>query len=442
MNRSEAGSGERIVITGMGVVAPGACGVAAFESQLREGRSAIRFWPQAAEAGLGCQVGGVPNVDASELDTCLPPPRRRVLTPIMEYAALAAIECWTDAGFILDLDPGGKVDWDTGIALGTGLGAIDTLTTVVGPAVAEGQHRKMGSRIVERIMISGPTAAVGGILGLGGPAITVSSACSSATSAIHRGAQALRLGICSRTLAGGVEIPSIHTAATFDAMRVLCREFNDRPESASRPLSATAAGFVPAGGAGFLMLETLSSALERGARIYAELAGSYENSGGQRSDGTMTVANTEGAVRCIRGALADAATPPEEIDYINGHLTGTMGDAREIRFLREALGRCGCRLPWINATKSLIGHALGAAGAIESIATVIQITGGFLHRSANCGDLHPEVSEIAGRVPMETVSTDTHAALKTSFGFGDVNACLVFRKYEDPGKETHTNGTR
>jgi 3-oxoacyl-(acyl-carrier-protein) synthase len=348
----------------------------------------------------------------------------------MEYAALAAIECWRDSDFPYDSDLSGAPDWDTGIVVGTGLGAIDVLTEVVGPLVAQRQHRLMGSRMVERVMHSGPAASVAGILGLGGPTITVSSACSSGTTAIHRAAQTLRQGICKRTLAGGVDIPSVHTAAMFDSMRVVCRDFNAEPERASRPLSATAGGFILSGGAGLLMLETLTSARERGVRIYAELAGSYENSGGQRGDGTMTAASSEGAVRCIQGAMADAGISPEEIDYINGHLTGTTGDVKEIRNLSMALGLRLERLPWINATKSMTGHALGAAGAIESIATVLQMNRGFLHPSINCGDLHPEIAEIAPRVPMQSTACEIGAALKTSFGFGDVNACLVFRRYE------------
>jgi 3-oxoacyl-(acyl-carrier-protein) synthase len=421
---------ERVVVTGMGVIAPGASGVPEFEVALREGRSGIRFWPEAAELGLGCQVGGIPAIDSKLLDDLLPPPRRRVLSPIMEYAALAAIECWRDSGLPFDFEPSGRVDWDTGCVVGTGIGAIDILTGVVAPLVAQRQHRKMGSRMVERVMISGSSASVAGILGLGGPAITVSSACSSATCAIHRAAQTVRMGLCKRILAGGVEIPSLHTAATFDSMHVVPRDFNQEPEKASRPLSATAGGFVPSGGSGFLMLEALESARERDARIYAELAGSYENSGGQRGDGSMTAASSEGAIRCIRGATADAGVPSADIDYVNGHLTGTTGDPREIQHLATALGRRLTELPWVNATKSLTGHALGAAGAIESIATVLQLNGGFLHPSANCRDLHPEIEDIAGRVPMRTVPCQFNIALKTSFGFGDVNACLIFRRYE------------
>ncbi len=415
----------------MGVVAPGAANVAGFSRLLRAGASGIQFWPEAAELGMACQVAGVPAVHGELLDSLMPPPRRRVLNPLMEYAALAAIECWKDADLFFDDTMDIEADWDTGVTVGTGIGAIDVLTLTVAPFVAQRRHRSLGSRIVERIMASGPAAALSGIFGLGGPAVSVSSACSSAASAIHQAVRMLRQGVCTRQLAGGAELLSLHTAAAFDSMRVVCPHFNAEPDRASRPLSASAAGFVPAGGAGFLLLETLESARKRGVRIYAELAGSYENCGGQRGDGSMTLPSSEGAVRCISAALADAHTAPGEIDYVNAHLTGTIGDAREIRNLARALGRDLEQMPWINATKSLIGHALGAAGVIESIATILQINGGFLHASRNCEDLLPELAQLSVRVPRHSTPARVDTALKTSFGFGDVNACLVIRRWTE-----------
>lgn len=422
---------QRIVVTGMGLVAPGAANVPMFAAKLRAGESGIKFWPEAADLGMGCQVAGMPDVRGELLDDLLPPPRRRVLNPIMEYAALAAIECWKDAGLFFDDQMNTEADWDTGVTVGTGIGSIDVLTMTVGPLVAQRQYRRLGSRIVEKMMASGPAAALSGIFGLGGPAVSVNSACSSATSAIHRAVQTLRLGLCKRQLAGGVELLSLHTAAAFDSMRVVCPHFNAQPERASRPLSASAGGFVPAGGAGFLLLETLESARSRGARIHAELAGSYENCGGQRGGGSMTLPSSEGAVRCVTGAFADGRTLPDEIDYVNAHLTGTIGDAKEVSNLARSLGRDLRQMPWINATKSLIGHTLGAAGAIESIATILQIQGGFLHPSLNCEDLLPELAELVSRIPASTISKQVDTALKTSFGFGDVNACLVIRRWDE-----------
>ena len=423
----------RVVITGMGIVAPAARNVEEFLTSLRAGTSGILYWPEAAALGLGCQVAGMPKFEAASLDGLVPPPRRRTLSLSMEYAIVAALECWRDAGLPYDPEMRSAPDWDTGTSVGLAVGPIDVLTETVAPLVAQQQHRQMGSRIAERSMTSGTAAAVSGILGLGGPTTTISSACCSGTAAIHQGIQTLRQGRCQRMLVGGVEIQSLHIAAIFDSMRVLSRQFNDHPERASRPLSATAGGFVPAGGAGFLLLETIDSARRRDARIHAELAGSFENSGGQRADGTMTQGNSQGGVRCIRGALADAGVQPGEIDYVNGHLTATQGDLKEIQILSEALGRDLKDMPRLNATKSLIGHTLGAAGAIESIATILQLRDGFLHPSRNCEDLRQEFAELAPQIPTEPISFQFETALKTSLGFGDVNSCLLFHRYGESG---------
>jgi 3-oxoacyl-(acyl-carrier-protein) synthase len=215
----------------------------------------------------------------------------------------------------------------------------------------------------------------------------------------------------------------------FDAMRVLARDSNSNPEAASRPLSMHAAGFVPSGGAGALLLETLTTAQRRRARIYAELAGGYENCGGQRSGGTMSRQSPNGVIRCVRGALSDASINASDIDYVNGHLTSTIGDPAEIRSLSSALGRYGQDFPWVNATKSLIGHTIAAAGSIESVATVLQLNHGFLHPSINCSEVHPDVACFESRIPRQCLEMRSRAALKVSFGFGDVNACLIFRPW-------------
>jgi 3-oxoacyl-(acyl-carrier-protein) synthase len=230
-------------------------------------------------------------------------------------------------------------------------------------------------------------------------------------------------------LVGSSECSSPYVSAGFDAMRVMARGWNQNPHAASRPLSASAAGFVPASGAGALLLESLDSAEARGAKIYAEVLGGAVNCGGQRNGGTTTASNSAGARNCIQMALADAGVNPGVITYINGHLTATMADPKEISNLEAALGRYGKAFPFINSTKSLIGHALGASGSLECVATVIQIAEEFLHPSTNCADLHPDVQHIADSIVMNTKSTKVDVALKTSFGFGDVNACLVFSKY-------------
>jgi 3-oxoacyl-(acyl-carrier-protein) synthase len=231
---------------------------------------------------------------------------------------------------------------------------------------------------------------------------------------------------------GGAEAYHPQIWSGFDAMRVLSRRYNDNPTEASRPLSATAGGFVPASGAGILILESLEAAQERGARIYAEVMGTSLSSGGMRNGGSMTAPSAEGVQRCIRQALLDGGLKSEDIDYINGHLTSTIADPLEVRNWMQALERSGNQFPWINATKSMIGHSLGATGAIETIATILQLRERYLHPSRNCDDLHSEVQGIAPRIVRETQDMSHQkfeVAAKASFGFGDVNSCLILRRW-------------
>jgi 3-oxoacyl-(acyl-carrier-protein) synthase len=297
--------------------------------------------------------------------------------------------------------------------------------------VNAGKARRLGSTSVEQVMASGVSARVGGILGLGNQVTTNSSACSTGAEAVVDGALRIRQGLAERMLCGGVEGESHYIWAGFDAMRVLCRGFNDEPARASRPMSASAAGFIPAAGAGVLLLESLESAERRGAPIHAEIAGVAVNSGGQRGGGSMTAPNRRGVVRCVRAALADGGMGPDEVDAINGHLTATGADPGEVEAWAQALERQPGRLPPITSTKSMIGHALGAAGAIECVAGVLMVEGGFVHPSINCEDLHPDLEPHADSVPHELLQPeDLRVLAKAGFGFGDVNAAVVFRRWD------------
>lgn len=196
-------------------------------------------------------------------------------------------------------------------------------------------------------------------------------------------------------------------------------------------MSASASGFVPGSGAGMLMLESLASAQARGARVYAEVIGGQVNSGGQRDGGSMTAPNPDGVVRCIRAALASADIEAGQVDAINGHLTATFADPHELENWRHALDVAPGDLPPINATKSMIGHALGAAGGLECVAVVLQLYHGFLHGSINCEDLHPQIEPFRASVVDRTRAFDGQVIAKSSFGFGDVNGCVIFRKWPD-----------
>ena len=421
---------QRVVVTGLGVLAPNGHGVQAFAGALREMKSGIRFQPHLAEAKFGCQVGGIPEGVEALQQQYLSPDELLAMNPNMVFAAIAAIDAWTDAGLKRPAADS-EADWDTGAIIGTGIGGIDTIAEKLAPRVDAGKVGRLGSTMVEQVMSSGNTARVAGLLGLGNQVTTNSSACNTGTEAVVDAFFRIRDGRAKRMLAGGSEGHSKYSWAGFDGMKVLNRTRNEAPEQASRPMSASAAGFVPGSGAGVLMLESLESAMARGARIYAEVLGGNVNCGGHRQGGSMTAPNPHSVQRCIQAAVAMAGVRPEEIGAINGHLTATFADPHEVANWTKALGVTPDRLPWIHSTKSLIGHGLGAAGGIECVAAVLEAHHGFVHGSANCEDLHPELQPWASRIPHRTLDLPSlKVVAKASFGFGDVNGCVLFRKFE------------
>jgi 3-oxoacyl-(acyl-carrier-protein) synthase len=423
---------ERVVVTGLGVIAPNGCGLASFEAALRDGRSGLRHQQVMEEHGFGCHVAGVPQGVDELAEAAFDADELLAMNMSHRYASLACVEAWLDAGLVRPERGDDRVDWDTGAILGTGIGGMDTTAERVVPYTDAKKIRRLGSTAVEQVMASGISARVSGQLALGNQVTTNSSACSTGSEAIAMGVERIRRGLAKRMLCGGAEAASHYIWAGFDAMRVLCRDFNDAPEKASRPMSATAGGFIPGSGAGVLVLESLSSARERGAPIRAEVLGQAVNCGGHRGGGSMTAPNPEGVVRCVQGAMADAGIDASRIDLINGHLTATGADPKEIRSWTKALGREPSDFPTITATKSLIGHGLGAAGAIESVASVLMLQGGFAHPCRNCEDIHPEIGAYEPAIPRESRELpELRTVIKAGFGFGDVNACLVFGRFED-----------
>jgi 3-oxoacyl-(acyl-carrier-protein) synthase len=424
---------KRIVITGMGVVAPNAIGLADFTQALREGRSGIQHHPQLADLKFGCQIGGLPPVDEEIKSRYFSPLELRSLkaTGIM-YGLMAGIDAWQDAGL---QDPEGKdspPDWQSACFFGAGLAGAEVVRDAA-YHIDQQQVKRLGSTTVPQVMSSGVSAFLGGRLGLGNQVMTNASACSTGTESILLAYRHLQLGLADRVLCGSCDSGGPYVWGGFDAMRVMTRKFNEQPEAGSRPLSATASGFVPGSGAGALVLETLASAQKRGARIYAEVLGGAINSGGQQQGGTMTAPNRLGIIRCIQDAMQQAGITAREIDAISGHLTSTMFDPIEVEQWTIALERSGMDFPYISSLKSMIGHCLSAAGAIESVAVVLELVHSFLHPSLNCEDLHPEVSKLIDpdRIPQQMIETPLNIIAKSSFGFGDVNSCVLFKKYEE-----------
>lgn len=293
----------RVVVTGIGVIAPNGTGKESFLAALRAGQSGVRYVDALRDAGFECQVAGVPSGFEFHAKNYFDELELRALDRTAAYASVAAMDCWTDSGFCMPEPDNGEVHWDTGVVCGSGLPGLQTISEVLVPRVNERLIRRLGGTVVQRSMASSAPAVISGLLGLGGPSFTVSNACASGTQAIALGFDAVVSGLCTRMMVGGADTDSAYAWAGFDAMKLLARGFNDVPLRASRPLSASSRGFVPGAGGCFLMLEDFASAVGRAAPIYAEICGVATNAGGQRNGGTMTAANRGGMERCISQAL-------------------------------------------------------------------------------------------------------------------------------------------
>lgn len=421
--------GKRVVITGMGVAAPNGVGLKDFQKAIEEGRSGIRFFPELEKLGFTCQIGGKPEIPEALLSSYFTPLQLRGLNSSgIVYGVISGTDAWKDAD--LEINESSPPDWNSGIIFGTGILGVDKFREAI-HLIDDGKTRRLGSTSVIQTMASGISAYLGGILGCGNQVTTNSSACTTGTEALLMGCERIRNGHARRMLVGSCGDDGPYVWGGFDAMRILPNKFNDDPENASRPLSKSASGFVPGSGAGALILEDLVSARERGAKIYAEVLGGEINSGGQRGGGSMTAANNEAVERCILNALKNSGITASEIDIINGHLTGTSRDSTEIFNWTEALKRKTTGFPYINSLKGMTGHCLSASGSIECVASVLQLHEDFIFGNVNCEDIHPGILELIDSecIPQQSIRKDNNILAKASFGFGDVNAVAIFKKY-------------
>jgi 3-oxoacyl-(acyl-carrier-protein) synthase len=419
----------RVVITGLGIVSPNGTHLAQFSHALRNGLSGIAHDPQLEELNFSCQLAGRPVIDDERIRQYLSPLELRGFesTGIL-YGLIAGMDAWKDAG----LEPAGESepDWESGTIFGTGTSGIDKFRAAI-YKIDELQIRKLGSTVVAQTMGSGVSAYLAGKLGLGNQVSTNSSACATGTESILMAYERIKHGQATRMLAGSTSDSGPYIWGGFDAMKVCPFRYNDTPEKASRPMSASASGFVPGSGAGALVLESLDSALSRGARIYAEILGGHINSGGQRGSGTMTAPNSLAVQRCISEALLASGVTGNAIEVINGHLTATAKDALEIENWTKALGRFGKDFPYINSIKGMIGHCISAAGSIECVAAVLQLSESFIFPNINCEDLNPEIEAMidTSSIPSKVIYKSFDLLAKASFGFGDVNACIILKRF-------------
>ena len=402
---------KRVVVTGMGIVSSIGNSTQEVVASLREAKSGISAAEEYTRLGFRCQVHGSPNLDPTEM----------VDRRAMRFHGRGT--AWNHVAMDQAIQDSGLAAAEvsnerTGMVMGSGGPSTRAIMEAVDIARTKGP-KKVGPFAVPKAMSSTASATLSTWFKIKGLSYSISSACSTSTHCIGNATELIQYGKQDVMFAGGCEDLDWTMSVMFDAMGAMSTHFNDRPAVASRAYDVDRDGFVIAGGAGVVVLEELSHAKARGARIYGEIIG-Y----GATSDGyDMVQPSGEGAVRCMKLALTGVG---EKIDYINPHATSTgVGDLREIEAIREVFGK-DC--PPISATKSLTGHSLGATGVQEAIYSLLMINNGFIAKSAHIDNLDPAFADMPiVRERIDDAKIDT--VLSNSFGFGGANATLVLQRY-------------
>ena len=403
----------RVVVTGLGIVSSLGNNQSEVLDSLQNGRSGITFQPEYAERGLRSHVAGsIKNLDVEALiDRKL----LRFMAKGHAYAWLAMQEAIADASLPEELVSNVR----TGVIVGAGGASHESILEGIDTLRDKG-IRRVGPYMVTKAMASGVSACLATGAKIKGINYGISSACSTSAHCIGAGVEQIQLGKQDIIFAGGAEEENWTLSFMFDAMGALSSKYNDTPEKASRTYDANRDGFVISGGGGILVLEEYEHAKARGAKIYAEVVGYGANSDGY----DMVAPSGEGAVRCMKLALDGVAG---NIDYINTHGTSTpVGDTKELEAIRQVFGENGLKQnPAIASTKSLSGHALGAAGVNEAIYTLLMMQNNFIAASANIETLDP-AAEGLNIIQKRLDNVKIETALSNSFGFGGTNASLTF----------------
>jgi 3-oxoacyl-[acyl-carrier-protein] synthase-1 len=403
----------RVVVTGMGVVSSIGNNKQEVLDSLREGRSGIEFAQEYADHGFRSQIHGAIHID---IESLIDRKLRRFMGDAAAFNYIAMREALEDAGLGEDEISDPRI----GIIVGSG-GASHANIVLTADTLREKGVRRVGPYMVTRTMGSTVSANLATAFKIKGVNYSISSACSTSAHCIGNAMELIQWGKQDMVFAGGGEELGWASSAMFDAMGALSTKYNDRPTEASRAFDVARDGFVISGGGGLLVLEELEHAKARGAKIYAEVVG-Y----GATSDGyDMVAPSGEGAVRCMQQALSTVEGP---VGYINAHGTSTpAGDIPELNAVREVFGD---KCPPVSSTKSLTGHALGAAGVNEAVYSLLMMEAGFLCASANIAELDP-AAEGMPILRERADDVDVTAVMSNSFGFGGTNASLVFQRLRD-----------
>lgn len=403
---------KRVVVTGLGIVSSIGNNRDEVVDSLKQGRSGISFAEDYAELGFRSQVRGAINID---LDTYIDRKIKRFMGDGAAFNYIAMQQAIDDSG----LAESDISNFRTGLVMGSGGPSTSNIVEAADILRSKGV-KKVGPYMVPRTMSSTNTACLATPFKIKGVNYSITSACATSAHCIGHAMELIQMGKQDVVFAGGGEEEHWSLSVLFDAMGAMSSKYNDSPTTASRPYDETRDGFVISGGGGVLVLEELEHALARGAKIYAELTG-Y----GATSDGyDMVQPSGEGAVRCMQQAMA---TVNGSIDYINAHGTSTpVGDTKELEALRAVFG--DGNVPWVSSTKSLTGHALGAAGVNEAIYSLLMMEENFLSASANITQLDAGAAGIP--IALERQDNITlNTIMSNSFGFGGTNATLIFQRY-------------
>ena len=403
----------RVVVTGMGIISSIGLNIKEVLHSLQHQTSGIRYNPVYKEMGLRSLISGhIPQIDTAQH---IARKHLRFMADAAIYAYLALQQAIKDA----KLTDAEVSDAQTGIIAGSG-GASSANQVEAADVLRHKGVKRVGPYRVTKCMSNTVSACLAGPFRIKGLNMSISSACSTSAHCISMAADQIRLGRQKIIFAGGGEEEHWTVSALFDGMGALSTGFNDSPERASRPWDKERDGFVISGGGGFVVLEDLEHAQKRGAHIYAEVKDYAANSDGNAE--TIVAPTGEGAVRCMQGAVKDAA---RTVDYINAHATSTpVGDEVELDTIRKVFGK---HKPYISATKSLTGHALGAAGVHECIYSLLMMANDFIAGTLNLENVNvPDL-----RLVKKTLhNIKLNNVVSNSFGFGGTNSCILFSKYQ------------
>ena len=413
--------GSRVVITGMGVVSVLGTGLRLYWDGLISGRSGIRRIQQFDASRLPCQIAG--EVPDFEPEKFMGKKEARRVPRSAQMAFAAAQMAVADAGLSAPLPNPERA----GVSFGTAIGGVDRMDEGI-VTIRTQSYDRINPFVVPTSLPNISAFLISEAFQCLGPTLTVGTACATGTQAVGEGLEMIRRGAADLVIAGGTEgLIQEYTIGGFCAMRALPVNYNDCPEKASRPFDKEREGFILSEGAGALILESLEHARARHARIYAELVGQASSSDGFHMAQPDPLA--AGPSRAMRWAIQDAGMQPEDIDYINAHGTSTpLNDLTETRAIKNVFGEHASSLA-ISSVKSMIGHALGASGALETIASALTIYEGIIPPTINYQTPDPELD--LDFVPNQARKQQVDTVLSNSFGLGGQNACIVVKRYTD-----------